>query len=59
MQELTTINIGSGVKNIDSKAFLGSGMTALKTININRKANAITGSPWGAQNATVNWTGTI
>ena len=59
MPELTTINIGGGVKNIDSKAFSGAGMTALKTININRKTNAITGSPWGATNVTINWTGTI
>lgn len=53
---LAEVNIGSGITYIDSTAFWGG--SQLKTININRKENAITGSPWGANNATVNWTGT-
>ena len=35
-----------------------TGASELKNITIKRKANAISGSPWGATNATVNWTET-
>ncbi len=62
MENLTTINLGNGIKNIDDRGFAGSGLTQLKTININRKTNAITGSPWGVtwdgKTVTINWTGT-
>lgn len=52
---ITTINIPSTIKSIGKYAFDGSN---LKTIIINRKAGAISGSPWGATDATVSWTGT-
>lgn len=58
---LKTINIGSGIQIINSNAFrisADNSKSNIKTININRKENAISGSPWGATNATVNWTGT-
>ena len=51
----TTVNIPSTIKNIGASAFGQS--RAIKTININRKDSAIAGTPWGASNATVNWTG--
>ncbi len=54
---LKTINIGSGIKIISSTAFSGDGNQNIQTININRKESAIEGAPWGATNATVNWTG--
>lgn len=53
--KLTSINIGPNITTIASKAFQNSG---LKTINIERTADAVSGAPWGATNATVNWTGT-
>ena len=53
---VTTINLPSTTKEIDNHAFEQS--TDIKTININRTENAIEGAPWGATNATVNWTGT-
>ena len=56
MYNLKEINIGSGVVNIDANAF--NAVPNLTTININKSENAISGSPWGATNATVNWTGT-
>ena len=59
MPNLTTINIGGGIKTIDINAFVGvNSMPKLTTININRKENAISGAPWGAENVTINWTGT-
>lgn len=54
--EITTINIPSTIKSIGKHAFDGSNIT---TINIDRRADSISGSPWGATNATVNWTGTM
>lgn len=53
--EITTINIPSTIKSIGKHAFDGSNIT---TINIARHVDSISGSPWGATNATVNWTGT-
>ena len=52
---MTTINIPSTIKSIGKNAFQGSNLT---TITINRSKDAISGSPWGATKATVNWTGT-
>ena len=53
---LTSVSIGSAVKIIYTNVF--NGCTALTTININRKQDAIAGSPWGAPSTcTVNWTG--
>lgn len=53
--EITTINIPSTIKSIGKHAFDGSNIT---TINIARHVGSISGSPWGARGATVNWTGT-
>lgn len=53
--EITTINIPSTIKSIGKYAFDGSNIT---TINIARRVGSISGSPWGASGATVNWTGT-
>lgn len=60
MENLTTINIGNGIKKINSQAFASiSSMPKLTTININRKENAISGAPWGANDTVkINWTGT-
>lgn len=52
---MTEINIPSTIKSIGEYSFEGSKLTK---ITINRKADAISGSPWGATNATVSWTGT-
>ena len=58
MQNLKTINIGSGIKTIEENAFIGGNLKKLKTININRKKDAIQGAPWGAsEDVTINWTG--
>lgn len=53
--KMKTINIPSTIKSIGKYAFNDSSLT---TINIDRSANSISGEPWGATNATVNWTGT-
>lgn len=53
--EMTTINIPSTIKSIGKHAFDESNIT---TINIARRVGSISGAPWGATNATVNWTGT-
>ena len=57
---ITTINIGNTIKNIKSNAFANlNGVT----INIDlpqptgSETNWIADAPWGAQNATINWTG--
>lgn len=51
---MTSISIPSTIKTIGLYAFSYS---SIKTITINRSKNAISGAPWGATNATVNWTG--
>ncbi len=53
--KMTTINIPSTIQSIGKHAFDGANIT---TINIDRRADSISGSPWGATGATVNWTGT-
>ena len=52
---MTTINIPSTIKSIGKNTFENSKIT---TINIDKPANSISGAPWGAAGATVNWTGT-
>ena len=54
--KITTINIPSTIKFIGKRTF--DYASRLTTITIDRKADAISGSPWGATNATVSWTGT-
>lgn len=53
---MTSISIPSTIKTIGLYAFSYS---SIKTITVNRKADAISGSPWGATNATVSWTGSV
>ena len=54
--KMTTINIPSTIKSIGKNAF---GSNKITTINIDKPADSISGAPWGATNATVNWTGTM
>ena len=53
---MTSISIPSTIKTIGLYAFSYS---SIKTITINRNADAISGAPWGATGATVNWIGTM
>ena len=53
---LETITIPSTVTTIIDTAFTYN--DKLTKIIINKPSNSITGAPWGATNATVNWTGT-
>lgn len=53
---LTTLTIGSAIKTIGTTAF--EGCTNLETIIINRAEGTVSGAPWGATNATVQWIGT-
>ena len=52
---MTSISIPSTIKSIGLYAFSYS---SIKTITVNRNTGAISGAPWGASGATVNWTGT-
>lgn len=52
---LPSITIPEGVTSIDDTAFYSC--PKLTTININKPQDSITGAPWGATNATVNWLG--
>lgn len=52
---MTSISIPSTIKTIGLYAFSYS---SIKTITVNRNKDAISGAPWGAAKATVNWTGT-
>ena len=54
---LTSVTIGSGITTIGANTF-GTN-TTLTSITINRLSGTVTGSPWGATNATVTWTGTV
>ncbi len=53
--QIPIINISNAIKSINKEAVTQS--PNITTININRKENSIAGAPWGATNATVNWTG--
>ena len=52
---LTNIEIPSSVTSIGTNVF--SGCANLTTITINKAEGSITGSPWGAPNATIVWDG--
>lgn len=54
--EMTTINIPSTIQAIGKNTFEH---TKIATINIDKPADSISGAPWGAIAATVNWTGTV
>lgn len=52
---MTSISIPSTIQTIGLYVFSSS---SVETITVNRRAGAISGAPWGATSATVNWTGT-
>ena len=52
---LASVNLPSTLTTIASTSF--DGCTALKNITIHKETDSITGSPWGATNATVTWAG--
>lgn len=54
-KKLTAIKIHNSVEEIYSTAF--ENCTNLTTITINKPQGSISGSPWGATNATVVWMG--
>ncbi len=51
---LTSVTIPAGVTEIGTNAFAS---TSITTISISKEIDTITGSPWGATNATVTWAG--
>lgn len=51
---MTSISIPSTIQTIGLYAFSSSD---IKTITVNRKEGVISGAPWGASGATVNWIG--
>lgn len=51
---LISVQIAGGVETIGANAFRGC--HELTTITINKPSGSIPGAPWGATNATVNWT---
>lgn len=51
---MTSISIPSTIKTIGLYALSYS---SIKTITVNRREGAISGAPWGARGATVNWIG--
>lgn len=53
---MTSISIPYTIQTIGLYALSYS---SIKTITVNQNAGAIKGAPWGATNATVNWTGTM
>lgn len=52
--DLKEITIPQNVVSIGNNAFYDSG---IRTIRINKPSGSILGSPWGATNATILWTG--
>ena len=54
--KMTTINIPSTIQSIGKMAFKNTNIT---TINIDKPANSIPGSPWGATGALVYWQGKL
>lgn len=52
---LKSIDIPSSISSINSRAFREC--SNLTTINIHQPQDSITGAPWGATNATINWIG--
>ena len=57
--KLNMLNIPSTVTSIGENAFESGGTyNPITSITINKKEGSITGSPWGATKAQINWTGT-
>ena len=50
----TTIDIPSTVTSMSTSALAGG---AFETINVHQEEGALSGAPWGATDATVNWLG--
>lgn len=53
--QLTRVDIQSNIIEIYDRAFYRC--NSLTSITINKPENSISGAPWGATNATINWTG--
>ena len=55
---LTQINLGSNIQTIGNDAFKSvNGYNPITTITINKAPNTVSGAPWGASNAKINWIG--
>lgn len=53
---LEKVSIGNKIREIGQNAFSSETITEIK---INRIKDSVSGSPWGAENATVTWKGTM
>lgn len=57
--KLSTVTIGNGIKSIGIDAFKKEdNYNPISTITIDKISDSISGSPWGATNAKINWIGT-
>lgn len=54
--KISKVNIGRNIKIIGEYAFNAETLTE---ISIERYKDSVSGSPWGAKNATVTWTGNL
>lgn len=54
--KISKVNIGRNIKTIGEYAFNAETLTE---ISIERYKDSVSGSPWGAKNATVTWTGNL
>lgn len=54
--KISRVNIGRNIKTIGEYAFNAETLTE---ISIERYNDSVSGSPWGAKNATVTWTGNL
>lgn len=54
--KISRVNIGRNVKTIGEYAFNAETLTE---ISVERYKDSVSGSPWGAKNATVTWTGNL
>lgn len=53
--QLTSVTIPSNITSMSSSTFYAC--YNLTSITVNKASGSISGSPWGAYNATVTWTG--
>lgn len=54
--KISRVNIGRNIKTIGEYAFNAE---TLAEISVERYKDSVSGSPWGAKNATVTWTGNL
>ena len=55
---LTQISLGQNIQTIGENAFQSiNGYNPITSITINKAPNTVSGSPWGATNAKINWIG--